>query len=618
MKRFIFHPSSFILCLLLALPAFADFSGLPDGVKANLSTIKRYPKSSAILLWVKDSYTQAESREQVYERHEFRYLPDEAARDIWGDPHIAYEDGRQKIDIITARAYTSDGRTIDATPNNAFNPVTPEALDHAPDFSQFRQMVVTLLGLENGSIAELHYKLTTEKPLYPWLWGRVYFREEVPTIAHELSVILPAGRGLNYVVCNGLPAPLVTGSTYVWRMDEQSGYAAEDLRDHRVLLPNVAFTTAKNWPEVTSELLKRVEAASDGFDVPKSLQQKLAGALEPESTLDSIKAWVRERYNEIEFDHPDFVVSIRPESQVLNSGYGHSLEMAVLVSSLCSRAGVTAQPEAWFAFEPPVPYLYDLTGGLVMAATETGRNEGDPLAPGDEFPASALADATILSLAAESNAPRRTPNDVNFGEVRISLNLDALDADTIHGSGSLFADGLHTPYEALQTDPKAHIEHLISWSGFEVTGVIVKRLDPTSAAVNFSFTLPHPDTVDNFYVLSANAMDLSQFAGNPTLSLERKEFPHYVKLPGKISVHVETPLPDGWIVTQQPAALTRAWKDGSGFRAVTVSDRRVMVDETLTLGSPWLPPQDWGEFRSFLLETGSRPANIIVFADKPN
>jgi hypothetical protein len=188
---------------IFVLPAFADFASLPDGVEANVAAIKKYPKAASILLWVKDSYVQQSGGAQVYEHHEFRYLPDEAARDNWGDPHIAYIDGVQKMDVLAARAYTADGRTIDATPDNAYNPVTPDELDHAPDFSSFRQLVVSLLGLENGCIAELNYRITTEHPVCPWLWGRVYFREEVPTVARELAVEVPAGIRLNYAVDHG-------------------------------------------------------------------------------------------------------------------------------------------------------------------------------------------------------------------------------------------------------------------------------------------------------------------------------------------------------------------------------------------------------------------------------
>lgn len=606
-----------LVLLVCAHTSFADFAGLPDNVKANLSAIKKYPKASSILLWVKDLHIQQESGAQIYERHEFRYLPDEAARDLWGDPHIAYVEGRQTVEVLAARAYTDDGRTIDATPN-AFNPITPDALDHAPDFSDFKQLVVTLLGLENGSIAELHYTLTTSEPLFPWLWGRAYFHEEVPTIARELSVTLPDGQSLNYKAENVAPELLITNSTYTWRQSEQPGYLAEDLQGHRELLPNVAFTTASEWPEVANEFKDRVTASSDDVILPASLNKKLLGTVESENRLDSIKAWMRERFNEIKFDHPDFQLTLRPASRVLETGYGNSVELAVLVAKLCESSSISVHSVAWFAIEPPVPYLFELTGGLLFIKNDGETIETHPLLPRNEFPRTEIADATFLYLDEKEGINARRPAVSDDLEFRVNLNIDALDSDTLHGAGMLVAQSWQTPYESLRRDAKDYLQSLLSLDGVTIENVQIKRLSQDYSVVAFAFTCPALDTVDGHHVLNATALDLSQFAGNPNFSLERKEFPHYVKLPGEISVHLETPVPDGWTVTQQPTAISRAWKDGSGTRTVEMKDGRVIVDEKLVLGDVWIPPQDWSEFHSFLIETGDRPNNVIVFSEKPN
>ena len=618
MKRFLL----IILLCTFALPAFAEYSGLPDGVRANLTAIKKYPKASSILLWVRDFYTLDEQGQQTYERHEFRYLPDEAARDLWGDPHIAYDMGREDIEIITARTYTADGRTIDATPHNAYNPVTPDNLDHAPDFANFKHMVVTLLGLENGCIAELHYKLSTKpleaEPPRPWLCGRVYFREEVPVIARELVVQLPADKALTYANANGVAEPIKNGHGYVWRMDEQPGYNPDDLHGHKVLLPNVAFTTAKDWNEVSSHLSSRISFNFDAPEMPRSLQEKLAGVVEPENKLDTIKAWVRERFNPLEFEHPSFNTRLRPTSRVLNSGYGNSLELAVMVSNFARIAGVPAGAVAWYAFEPPVPYLLDVTGGLLHVKTDSEEFWCDPLAPRSEFPASELADATILSLDRENTLQKPKALEAKNSELRINVNMDELDADTLRGTATFVAHGWHTPYEALRTDASTYLSNLLHLNGLTVASIQLKQLEPSYAAVSFAFTAERLDTVEGSQVFSANLMNFAGFAGDPNLTLESKEFPQWAKLPGQVSVHLEAPLPDGWTVAQQPIALSQQWPDGNGSRTVTVQDGRVVLDEELTLNSAWIQPQGWSAFRSFLLETGARPNNILVFSEHPN
>ena len=119
-------------------------------------------------------------------------------------------------------------------------------------------------------------------------------------------------------------------------------------------------------------------------------------------------------------------------------------------------------------------------------------------------------------------------------------------------------------------------------------------------------------------MLPANLLNFAQFSGNPNFGLEHKEFPHWIEIPGEISVHLEAPLPDGWVVDRQPSALSHQWKDGSGTRTVATANGRLVLDQRLTLGNAWIPPQDWDAFRTYLFETGSRPNNIFVFGTKSN
>ena len=363
------------LLALLATASFAlaAFQGLPDHVQKNLGAIQKYSKACSILLWVKDGYTLHADGSKLYERHEFRYLPDEAARDNYGDPHVPYVSGRDTLEILTARCYTADGRRIDATPHNAFNPIIPEGgLDLAPDYSDFRQMVVTILGLENGAIAELHYRVTTYTPQFPWLEGRVYFREESPVIARELTVTVPETATLMFVGDRGVSDPTVSGSAYKWTMGEQAGYLAEDLGGHRVLLPNVAFSTAKDWEQIRTALRDRVNAAISGeLILPASLKSALIGQTTDEAKLTAIKSWVYERFPELHdgaYHHADLNFVLRPAARVLQSGYGNDFEVAVLVATLAAHAGIEVDVVPVFVPESPVPFLHEYAGTLLVAA----------------------------------------------------------------------------------------------------------------------------------------------------------------------------------------------------------------------------------------------------------
>ena len=606
--------------LVCASFAFAEFDGLPDDVKVKLSAVQKYPRASSILLWARESYTLNDDGSQVYETHTFQWIPDEAARDNYGDPHVAYVEGRQTLDILTARTYTRDGRRIDSTPHNAFNAIVPEGgLDKAPDYSDFRQMVITLLGLENGCVSELHYRLTTTRPLLPWIEGRVYFREAYPVISRELVVTVPPGAVLNYRGDRGAPDPVIDAGTYTWRMGEQPGYLAEDLQGHRVLLPNVAFASAADWPQVTGELRSRLEAALTGeMEVPTSLHDELLKATSDETRLDAIKTWVRERFNRLEFEHPDFALTLRPVPQVLQSGYGNSLELAALVSKLAGTTGVNAQVAAWFLPDAPVPSLHTFHGALLSVKVDGLRFFCDPLEPRAEFPQVQLLGSTILDLDRGAVQPEEFRCRARSPYVDLTIALEDLSADTLRGHGTFGASGEWGMYEKMrETGPAKYLAEIVHLSGLTIDEAMLKTLEPSritaSVVIEFAFHAATLDTVDGRRILPLALLDFKPYAGGAPLNLMQREFAQWIPLPGEITLQVEAPLPANWRMERGPAAGSPMWDWSQGVTRCEVSENRLIFERTLKLAREWIAPDGWKGFRAWMLDADTRPVNAVVF-----
>lgn len=606
--------------LVCASFACAEFDGLPDEVKAKLSAVQKYPRASSILLWARESFTLNADGSQVYETHTFQWIPDEAARDNYGDPHVAYVEGRQTLDILTARTYTRDGRKIDATPHNAFNSIVPEGgLDEAPDYSDFRQMVITLLGLENGCVSELHYRLTTAKPLWPWIEGRVYFREAYPVMSRELVVTVPPGAVLNYHSDRGAPDPIINAGTYTWQMGEQAGYLAEDLQGHRVLLPNVAFSSAADWPQVTNEFRSRLEAALAGeIEVPTSLHDELLKATSDETRLDTIKTWVGERFNRLEFEHPDFALTLRPVPQVLQSGYGNSLELAALVSKLAGTAGVNAQVAAWFLPDAPVPSLHAFHGALLSVKVDGLHFYSDPLNPRAEFTQAQLLGSTILDLGRDAVQPEEFRCRARSPYVNLTIALDDLAADTLRGHGTFSASGEWGMYEKMrQTDLAKYLAEIVHLSGLTIDEATVKTLEPSRIAahvvIEFSFHATALDTVDGRRILPLALLDFKLYTGGAPLNLMQREFAQRIPLAGEITLHVEAPLPANCRMERQPAAGSPMWDWSQGVTRCEVAENRLIFERTLKLAREWIAPDGWKGFRAWMLDAEARPVNTVVF-----
>ncbi|MFZ5432785.1 MAG: DUF3857 domain-containing protein [Calditrichota bacterium] len=615
-----------ILALLIAASfCMADYQGLPDPVKANLSTIQKYPIASNILLWCAETYALNADGSQSYEWHSFRYLPDEAARDAWGDPHIAFLDGPQKLEIITARTYTADGRQIDCTPANAFNPIVPEeGFDLAPDFSAVRQMVVTMLGLENGSISELHYRITTHKPILPWLEGRVYFREEWPVISRELTVNVPSGTTLMYKAQNGVNESSKTGTSYTWSVGEQPGYLAEDLAGHRVLLPNVAFTTAKDWKEVADEFGKRIESArKDLPELPASLIEELQGIDGSENRLDVIKKWVRERFNHLEFELPEYEVGLRPVQRILTSGYGNSFEMAVLVSGLAKQAGIEVAPLPFFPFEPPVPSIHDLAHWLIRVSTTEEIFESDPLNPREDFSRQNRAGGYYLSVVppASKLTPWRDTFSVSTGTAyELSVVLESLDKDTLSGHGRIVAHDGYAPFEIVRSGgAESYVSAVINIAKLSVTETQLKNLSDAQIAIDFQFIIPKAlEEKDDFRVLPTNVFDFAKFVDGAPLGLTAREFPQEIPLAGDITTRVEISIPGGWKIENDLAEGESKWNSSFGKVNVKANDNHLVIERALHLEGEWLPSDHWPSFREWMLLNGTTAAPPVIFNTKHN
>jgi len=608
---------SILLALLLAsVVARAEFTGLPENVRTNLAAIQKYPTASSILLDCRESYTLNDDGSQVYEWHSFRYFPDEAARDAFGDPRINYAEGRQTVSVLRARTYTLDGRQIDCTPENAYNPVVADEMDLAPEFGEYRQLVVTLLGLENGSISEMHYRITTPKPLIPWLEGRVYLREEVPVISRAMVVQCPAGVALNYKGDHGAPEPNVTGSQYVWTLGEQSGYLAEDLSGHRELLPSVEFTTAKSWSDVCIWLSGRLTVASaDPITIPESLRDAVSGIGTVNGQVDAIKTWVGERFRKVHFEHPEFKHTLRTAQQIMNSGYGTGFELALLVQSLAADWKIKS--ELYPRFENPVvPSLCDWTDPVLNVHPDFGGEYlTDALAPTSEI-AIAFASTTILDLA--TCEPREQTHKSNATpHVSLWLTLADLKMDTVEGHGAMISTGNWGIAELVQENgAEEYLNQWVTLPGFVCTSAKVRELSPHRVALDFDFTISALDTADNFRVLPLSALDFSSVMGGAPWGLPTREFAQAVPHEGEIAIHLEAPLPDEWELTRKPSNSSETWDWSSGEISCKLDDGRLVYDRKLKLAREWVAPSGWKGLRSWIIESGPRPNHNAVFRTK--
>jgi hypothetical protein len=79
---------------------------------------------------------------------------------------------------------------------------------------------------------------------------------------------------------------------------------------------------------------------------------------------------------------------------------------------------------------------------------------------------------------------------------------------------------------------------------------------------------------------------------------------------------VNATIPKDWKIERRPASGNQMWDWSEGSVKCDVKDNRLHVARSLKLAREWLAPQGWSGFRSWLIESGPRPANTVVFTAK--
>jgi hypothetical protein len=327
---------------------------------------------------------------------------------------------------------------------------------------------------------------------------------------------------------------------------------------------------------------------------------------------------VRDRFNRLEFEHPDFALTLRPVPQVLESGYGNSLELAALVSKLAGTAGVTAPVAAWFLPDAPVPSLHTFHGALLSVKLDGLRFYCDPLEPRAEFTQAQLLGGTILDLDPDAVQPEEFRCRARSPYVNLTVALDDLTADTLRGHGTFSSSGEWGIYEKMRdTDPAKYLAEIVNLSGLAIDEATVKTLEPAriaaSTVVEFSFHASALDTADGRHILSLAALDFAPYVNSAPLMLAEREFAQWIPLPGEITLHVEAPVPAGWSMERQPAAGSPTWDWSQGVTRCEIRESRLIFERTLKLAREWIAPSGWKGFRAWMLDAEARAVNTVVF-----
>ena len=186
----------------------------------NTTKEKKYPEADAVYLNLAKTFTLNKDGTIVntLEKKQ-KLLTYRSFQSLYGETRINYNPDFQKLVINEAFAVNAQNQTI-KTPENGFNNILPGFCLDSKEYSHLREMVVTHTGLERNTVINCSYTITTEAGKIPFLMGIEELQSDCPIENLTITVKVPSGKVLNYVLMNAKMEPILERGTdfdtYTW------------------------------------------------------------------------------------------------------------------------------------------------------------------------------------------------------------------------------------------------------------------------------------------------------------------------------------------------------------------------------------------------------------------
>ena len=626
--RFLGAAAAF-LAAALALPAFPG--GLPPQY-AGSPTAKDFPEADVLVLSEKTAFTllpdgRVEKRVEVVEK-----ILTYQGMDETGDPAVPFHKELQEITVTRCRTYDPEGRVVDARANS-FNERTPFALEKAPAYAGWREMVITKVGLDVNAVVELSYTVADRKPWRRFLEEVVPLAGPFPALSREVSVTVPAGMDRQARLFGAAAEPVVRregdAETTTWTLKDLPGIPPHELHgESGAFLPTLVFTTCPDWGHQNAILTRLADgaAASSSPALEAKARKLLEGAAGPTEKALRLHRYVAEAINTVHWPLSAFDESPRPAAETFDSGYGHPLDKAVLLVGLLRSAGLRAAialgaryPEGSVEVGA-VPCAALLDTPVVRVETGSSVLWLDPAAPLSESSQRTLAGLQGLPLVAGVSELHTLDYP---GESLLSANLEAkVSPDlSLEGKGTVTLSGRYCPFYAVEGSADAQKEALASLlsgllPGSSVSSVEVRRLEPAQFVADVAFTAPAPSSKGPA-LIRLGLPGGSLLGEVPAPAASRRVLPVVLPHAGKEHLRLTLEVPPGREPLYLPPSLSVQNAAGSLSRTTAFEGGKVRWETEAEIPSAVVPARSWEDLKALQAALAADGGRTVVFSLEP-
>ncbi|MGC8723379.1 MAG: DUF3857 domain-containing transglutaminase family protein [Acidobacteriota bacterium] len=613
-----------------ALPILA--AGLPPQY-AGSPTAKDYPHADVLVLSESRDFTFLPDGRQVEKVRRVEKILTYQGMDETGDPKVSFNKREQELSIGRCRTYTADGQTVDAKANS-FNEMTPFELERAPAYTDWRQMVITKVGLDINCVVELEYTLTDKRPWRRYLEGVERFEDQDPALERSVSVTVPEGTALRYRLFNAQAEPVVTRTggavTTTWTLRRVPLAPPDEMGSQESdFLPTLVFTTCPGWGQESSAiggLVAKAEAATSP-QLTKKEESLLTGVRTPFEKIVALSAYVADDINTVRWPLRDFDFAPRGAAEVYDSGYGNALDKAVLLCAMLKGAGIGAAIWAGRRSVPggldpePVPCMAQMNAVLVRVEGAGGPLWLDPTASLSQRSQRDFAGFKGLLLGGGSDDLQPLPPVGGTDRLEADLEATAAADLSLEGKGLITLLGRYSPFYAVQGDEKAQRSYLAAFvegllPGSELTDCAVVRLEPQQGVFRVLFKTPAPKAEAGIRALSTGLPGESLLARYPSSYLGERTIPLVLRGSGKEHFVLRITLPEGAGPLYLPNHVQVSSTAGNFTQSWGADGRILTMDAAAEIPGRIIQPKDYEAWRDLFGIANAQAERWVLFGSE--
>jgi len=300
----------------------------------------------------------------------------------YADLRIPYNSANSQFRTIKLRTWRDgewhpDSEKISET---AVVQTLPSAVARASDYSSMREVMLLHDGVELPCVIETEYQIVEKGAAEDLPGGFEIFPQRDPAMVVEYSVTVPTGTILRHKTGGGAGGPARdesdNGTRFAWRMERIDRLGSPEIGNKASFSPYLVWSTAKDWKTLGEWINSGFYSAAA---LNSALSDTVSGIVEYKpgtaSKARAVLKFVNRNIRGINYNPGFWIHAPREAVRVWETGYGHSLDRAVIAAAMLREAGLGADL-IFFSSNPDaldnrVPQL-EVFDKAVLRVTDTG------------------------------------------------------------------------------------------------------------------------------------------------------------------------------------------------------------------------------------------------------